>query len=607
MRSFGSTPLLAAALLLGGSLALGQDAPAPEAPEPEDDEEGPEVEEEDADDYDPAAPGEEVRVERLDELERVQAELERIRAQRERLADEEARIAAQVEALSERELSPVVAPRRTVLRLTLDESIGLALRNNPDYLVALLQARAASEGVPEAVGAFDPTVSVQATYGEARPPFFSSNPFSGLPPGLQTASSTSLTVSTAIEKRFLLGTTVRVTWDESRRRTENQFALNPSYTPALGVEVTQPLLRGFGIDVNEAGIVLAELDALSNEAAYAQTLMDAVLAVEQAYWSVVQAEEDLRAQERSLSSALKFLEDQRTREEAGAAAPLDIVVAQAGVASRREGVIRAENALEATRDQLLRLVRPSSDPEKWNVFVVPVDRPTIVDPPEAAVGRALAQARERRPDYYQAQLAIDSARRTLLLRENEALPALDAIATFREEGLGGQHHNAWTALASGRFYSWTAGVRLSLPLFLRSERARARSARLALEQAEAQLEALDATVILEIRSALRDVHTAEARIEATRDSRILTARRLDASRTQVELGTAVPRDVLDDLADLALAESAEITARINYRLAITRLEQVQGVLLDRWLDVLDPGVRRALERESYQYYGDFGG
>ena len=579
----------------GGEVAPDPQPPPPDGPQPPAMPQLPGAGEE----YDPEAPGEPVRVERPEEQERVEEQLKRIREVRPRALTAERESVNRLENLPAEAFSPVLAARRETIRLTLPEAIGLALQNNPDYLVALLQARSAAEGVPEAVAAFLPALTFEAAYTEGRPPFFSANPFSGFPIGLQTASFDNFSVTGGITNRFLTGTTVNFRWQESRQKTENQFSLNPSYSPSLTVELVQPLLRGFGIEVNATPIYLAENASLQQDAVLAQTLSNGVLAVEQAYWNLVRAESELRSQESSLSSALKFLDDQRRRREVGAAADLDVIIAQAGVAQRREGLIVAENAVEARRDELLRLVRPSGEPHKWNVFIVPLDLPWILPEPPMDVESSLAKARERRPDFYQAHLQVEAARRTLLLRENESLPQLDGFATFNQEGLGGQHHNSWSALGSGRFYTWTVGVRVNLPLFLHAERARARRAELDLQAAEAALRGAEANLVLDVRRSIRDVHTAKARIEAARANRILAARRLRATRTQVEHGTAVPRDVLDDLAALAIAESNEIQAYVNYRLALSAVQQAEGSLLDPWLDRLDPRVRRALERLPY--------
>ena len=80
---------------------------------------------------------------------------------------------------------------------------------------------APSVQVPQAEAAFDPTLSFEGQYQEGRPPFFTSNPFAGLPPGLIVSSSDNLALSTNLTKRFFTGTTVRAFWNENRQKTEN--------------------------------------------------------------------------------------------------------------------------------------------------------------------------------------------------------------------------------------------------------------------------------------------------------------------------------------------------------------------------------------------------
>ncbi len=542
----------------------------------------------------PTVRGEEIQVERPDEIARIQGELERIQRERARVSAEGALglEEARVREFSADELTPVLQPREQVVHLSLQEAIGEALANNPDYLIQLLVARATAEQVPIERGVFDPILSSRASYTEARQPA----QFNG---GLSVLPTQAWSVDTGLAWRLPTGTQLGLTWTEARRETQNPFVVTGTraLTPQLQFTVSQPLLRGFGLDVNLAPLEIAKNQALSSDAELATTYMSAVLAIEDAYWGLVRAEEELRFQERSLSSALQFLADQRKREEHGAGTKLEVTIAKAGVAQRREAVIIAENALESARDQIIRLTRPSSDAGKWDLFVVPVDLPRLVPEPTLDPAAAIQAALARRPDYWQGLLALDTARRSLRVAENGVLPQLNAFGTWQQDGLGRGHHSAWTAMGSGRFYTWTVGLELELPLFLRSERARLRQARLDVERAEANLHALEATVVLEVRRAIRDIRTSKARIEASRANRILAEERLKATRDMLEAGAAVPRDVLDDLADLAAAESAEIQAFITYRLSITRLRRVQGNILDGWLEVLPRRVRRALQRE----------
>jgi outer membrane protein TolC len=571
MRNIAITALVATGALFC-SVSSAQDEPTPE---PRD-----------------ARPKAEVEVEDPAEVARIRNELARLKTERERLTGTKGLpdFSAQVEALSGQNVSPVLAPRTDVLGLRLDEAIGKALANNPDYLVALLRARSVYEGISQERGVFDPVLSGDATTGRS----FAAD---------RTGRSRFISGSATLGIRTPIGTELGVTFSETR--FERSFAnftgsgLSKSFEPSVSLSITQPLLRNFGLGVNLAGIRIARNSALSSDADLADVYMRAVLAVEEAYWNLVLTEAQLRAQERSLGSSIKFLDDQRKKLEHGAGTRLEVTIAKAGVANTREAVIIAENALESARDQVIRLVSPSSEPSKWDLFIVPLDLPELVDAPPLDSAAAIVNALSRRPDYLRAKLSVASAKRQLEVANNQVLPAVNFVSSFTEVGVGDTHNTAWKSLSTADNYSWRAGFSVELPLFLRSERARARAAQFDVEQAEASLLSLEADVILSVRSSLRDVRTSKARIQASRASRALAKERLEATRVQVETGTAVPRDVLDDLAELARAETAEAQAFINYRLALSRLKLAQGTLLDSWLDVLDPRVRMALDRIPY--------
>jgi outer membrane protein len=564
------------------------EAPKDEAPK----DEAPDGEEGDSS----AAEADAVTVEHPDELARVEKALARIEATRSQLRGSDTSLRNEKVEFRPEDISPQLTRREEVLGLTLSEAIESALTTNPDYLLALLDARIAAEGIPQARAAFDPTLSFTGTYAQARSPFFSTNPFTGLAPGLSASASRSMRLQTQVTQLLPTGTLLQLSYNEARVKTENVFSLNPSYTPSLSLSVTQPLLRGRGLDVNLAALRNARNVARQSEASLADTYMRAVLAVERSYWDMILSEEQLRSQKQGLDSALQLLRDTRKLRKFGYAIPLDVTIAKSGVASRREGVIVAESNLEASRDAMIRLIRPSRDPSKWDLLVVPVDQPKLIGEPKLDPTESIQLALQRRPDYYSAQLALENARRDVVSAENNALPSVNFVASWTQEGLGGQHHNSWTALGEGRFYTWSAGVTVELPLFLRSERAAVRQAKHSLERAEVSLRALEANVVLEVRGAIRNIRTSKARIEAARTARILAKQRLDATRKKVENGAAVPRDVLDDTAGLANAETAEVQAYVNYRLAVSSLRQATGTLLDDWLGALDPKVRQALDR-----------
>ncbi|MBI3724561.1 TolC family protein [bacterium] len=574
--------LLATLALL--PLARAQEPPRPEEKKPEE-----------------KKPEGEIPIISQEELDRVRAELARIEAERKRLAVTSADLEERRRELERQaaglSTNPVLNPRREVQAVTIRGVIASALVNNADLLVEALAAESAQEGPEIEEGPFDPVVKSTGQWQDSRAPNFTNNPFTGLPSGRLTASvSKGWSFQTSVEKRFVTGTNVRVEYDDGYSRNNSTFSINPTYSPKLRLELSQNLLKGFfahPLDVNNARIRAAEDDAGAADALYAQRLMEAVLQVEQAYWDVVRAEEDLKVSESSLKSALELLSDQRKRKALGAATALEVTIAEAGVAQRRESVIVSENKLESSRDVLVKLSEPVSRPNRYDLFLVPIDRAELVPTPEPDVQRAIQTALARRPDYRRAQLQVDSAKQQLISAENNVLPSLDAFSFLEEDGVGRSSRGAWSAAGEGHFYTAGGGLRIQFPLFLRSERAQARKARIEQQRAEAALEALESDVVLEVRKAVRDIRTARARIDASMAARILSEKQLEAMKSQVRFGTAVPRQVLDLQTDLDQAKRNEIQAHIDFRVSLTTLEKAMGTILDPYADKLRPRVRRA--------------
>lgn len=595
------------ALALVRAPVRGQDAPpspdaAPSpspAPAPAASPEGPKPGEAPKPGDAPGKPGEGAIV-LPDELERVRAELARIEAERKRLAGSSATLEARARELEAQarggNTNPVLHPRREVKAISVKDTVGRAIENNADLLVNLLAADAAQEGPEIALGPYDPVLTHTTQWTDTRSPNLSNNPFSGLPAGnLVAFVNKGWSFQTSLQKRFETGTTAAIEYDDSYNRNNNTFAVNPLFAPKLRATLTQNLLKGFfpnPLDVNNAQIRAAEDDAEGADALYASQLMDAVLQVESAYWDVVRAEEDLKVSESSLLSANALLEDERKRKLNGAASDLEVIIAEAGLARGREAVIVNENRLETARDTLVKLSEPVSSPNRYDLYLVPIERPEVIAAPEVDPEPAIAIALARRPDYRRAQLQIDSAKQQLVTAENNALPSLDAFAFLEEDGLGRSSYSSWSAIGEGHFYTAGGGVKVALPLFLRSERAQVRQAKVNLDRTEAALKALESEIMLEVRKAIRDIRTARARIEAAGAARVLAEKQLSAIRAQVHFGVALARQVVDSQADLDTARSREIAAEIDYRVALTSLEKAKGTILDAYTDKVPPRVRR---------------
>ena len=84
--------------------------------------------------------------------------------------------------------------------------------------------------------------------------------------------------------------------------------------------------------------------------------MEVSNAVQEAYWNLVKAIDDLKVAKKSMERAEDLLRKNQIQVEVGTLAPIEIVDAEAGVASRLEAIITAENEIKDKEDELKKIM-----------------------------------------------------------------------------------------------------------------------------------------------------------------------------------------------------------------------------------------------------------
>src|SRR5262249_39012243 len=167
-------------------------------------------------------------------------------------------------------------------------------------------------------------------------------------------------------------------WNSARLTTTN-FASNfqPQLNSNVNVQFAQPLVRNFSVDQIRLQVQssrkVRDLSDIQLEGLITQTLRN----VRNAYWDLTYAINSLAAQQQSLALSQQSLRDNQKRVEIGTMAPIDIVQAQAEVASNEQGVIVAEANIKTAQDNLRALILDPGTPEFWNVSFDPTDAPSF--------------------------------------------------------------------------------------------------------------------------------------------------------------------------------------------------------------------------------------
>ena len=477
-------------------------------------------------------------------------------------------------------------PARRVLALTVKEAILRALHNNPDLEIQRIGIAIASVGIDAARGEFDPLLFLNGSWSGNRDPFYSAPipgteiTIGGLPPGLQTSQASVKAAEAGVRTKLITGTQVEAKYATERRTSESIFALSPQYAPVATVSLTQPLLRGSGIDVNRAYITIAERSHQASREAFREQVIATALNVEVAYWDYVFALENLKVAEQALATAEDLLAKNRTEFAFGRVAAIEVLVAETGVATRKEAVITARNEIENARDRLMRLISPSRSSNEWDIDLVALDAPRVVDSP-VDFQRSYRTALERRPDYRQLLLALEADAVREEQARNGRLPRLDLVGSYSQLGLGNSCDNSFDALTGGRFYDWSFGFVFEFPIFDTTPLATLEQARLALKQDRKKLESLEMQIALEVRTSARNVSAARERITATEVAVRLAEQQLENERQRQQAGLATNHDVLLFVDELTAARKNALKARVDHQVARARLAQVTATLLEQ--------------------------
>ncbi|MGC8793516.1 MAG: TolC family protein, partial [Bryobacteraceae bacterium] len=359
-----------------------------------------------------------------------------------------------------------------------------------------------------------------------------------------------------IQKGFLTGGTISFGWNNSRVETNaGRSDFNPSTTASFSLSIQQPLLRGFGLAVNNRNIRIAKNNRRVSDLAFRQQVITTVSAIISAYWDLVSFNENVRVKQQALALAEKLYEDNKKQVEIGTLAPIEVVRAEAEVASSRQALVQAETQL-LQQETLIKnaLSRTGvASPLIADARIVPTDRITV--PPTEAISPVqdlIEAALKNRPDVAQIELQIENTRIGLKGSRNNLLPQLDVVADFRNNALVGQinklpipaipgtsigpqprnpaavdpffiggYGKALSQLFARNFPDYGIGFQLTVPLRNRSAQADMIVDQLTLRQQELRRQALLNQVRVDVRNALIALQQARAAYEAAVKAREL--------------------------------------------------------------------------------------
>src|SRR5580704_7320661 len=389
----------------------------------------------------------------------------------------------------------------------------------------------------------------------------------------------------------------------------------PSLSSGLQFRLTQNLLQGFGFVANTRFIRIAKNNREISDVAFRLQIITTVDQIENLYWDLVFAFENVRVQQEALAFAERTLADNKKQVQFGTLPPIQVVSAQSTVSTDQQALILAQTNLEL-QELLMKnaLSRNLDDPTLAGADVIPTSTMQLpeqepVVPTQDLVSDGLghrAELAESRVDLTTRELNIKAVR-------NAMLPTLDLFAYYGGSGIGGNVNplvplctpggsslcfspaTAAPPFRNGGPVSYAAtlsqlvngtspdkGVGVTLTIPIRNRQAQADQVRAELEyrQAQVRLQQLGNQVRIEVRNAQFALQQNRASVQAAQAAVDFARQTLDAEQQKLAVGVSNPTAVLQDQSGLTTAESNLVSAKAAYEKARVELDRATGLLLD---------------------------
>jgi len=480
------------------------------------------------------------------------------------------------------------------LRLSLQDAMLLLLEHNTEVHIERLAVSDAEFNLVRAFANFDPALT--SSFNTQRSKYPTDSQLQGAP----TLSDLEQQTTFGYTQTLQTGTNFNVGLSADKSSTNSiYYFLNPSIFANLNFTATQPLLRGNGRFVNRAPILIARRNVAQSTAQFEGQVSDSLYQLLEAYWSVVQARENMKIAQKSQALAQASYDRDKRALELGALPPLDIYRSEAEVANRKVQVIQAQYQLKSLEDQFRRLLGADQDAEVRLLDLDLVENPEPsgellqVDTKEA-VATALQHRREL--EALRQQMAANDM--TIRLDRNSLLPNLSLSGMYQSYGLGGNQYNtsvtpplllsrgglsdALNQIGGFGYPAYGFTLSLNLPIKNHSAQANLGNALVSRRRSQYQARQEEENITLQVATAVHQLEQARVSLEATRVAYDLSRKSLEAEERKYQLGAQTIFFVLQAQTVLAAAEAAVLQAEINYQLARAAVDHATGMLLDHY-------------------------
>jgi outer membrane protein TolC len=455
-------------------------------------------------------------------------------------------------------------------------------------------------GTGSSVNTYDPQITGK-TYVDHTTQLLPNQVLYGVPVIHQNTFLGNLTYT----QSFPTGGGIQVAWDNNRQTTNSpNNTLTPQLNSYFEFYASQQLLSGFGLGPNLRYLHIAKTNQKVSDIAFRAQLIATVVQIGDLYWDLVNAYDNEQVGERSVAFATETLNLAKKQLDLQAIPEMDVLKAEADLATRQQDLTTARTNLELQELYMKNAVtRSLDDPVLQEMPVIPVDHTVTQTVPDTRPAQEMiAEALKGRTELLESSLVLENSELSRKTARNALLPTLTAYGFYAgtgysgipnplnstptnvPTGFGGAVDNAFNYSSP----EYQVGLQLNVPLRNRIAKADQYRTELEYRQSQVYLEELKKRIRIEVRNAAFALEQGASRVDAARTARDLAQKTLDIMEKEQKLGAGSNQQTLSAEHDLAVAESALVSAETDYEKARIEVKRATGsVLEDYGISVAD--------------------
>jgi outer membrane protein TolC len=405
------------------------------------------------------------------------------------------------------------------------------------------------------------------------------------------------TSSVSIQQNLVSGTLMTLGLTNSNVNSNSSRAqFNPATNSSLSFTVTQHLLQGFGAAVNNRQIRIARNNREVSDLVFKAQVITTVSAIEDLYWDLVSYNENVRVQRDAMAASEALLDNNQKQVAVGTLAPIEIVRAQAEIASRQQAVTVAETQLLQQETILKNALSRTGvlSPAMASAHVILTDHIQIPEvEPIAPIQDMMALAESARPELAQLRILLQNQQIAITGTRSELKPTLDVAGQLTNNALAGElgpttggnaffiggYGTVLSQLFARNFPTYSIALNLNIPLRNRAAQADLINSALVLRQQQLGLQRLENQVRVDVQNAQIGLQQGRAQYQSAIKQRILQQQTVDAEQKKLAVGASTTYNVILTQRDLVTAESNQVAAMSAYAKAKVEVDRATGQTL----------------------------